>query len=120
MKLTDALPPWVRWVVLAAVFAAGFWTRGSIEARQEVRELKAEVRQGHKADESVAEKLHTENKGDAQRATLNRRQEEAARHDPTYREYLDHPLPDAAVQFLRDAERIPYGPHGADSGPKDR
>jgi hypothetical protein len=111
-------PPWARVTIMVAIFFAGWWTRASIEARHEVGQLKVVIRQAAKADESVAEKLHTEAKGDAQRAALNHANDEAARHDPTYREYLDRPLPDRAVQFLRDAERIPYGPDGADSGPE--
>lgn len=118
MILSTPIPPWARWALLAVVFYAGFWTRGSLEARQEVHALKAEVRQDHKADESVAEKLHTEAKGDAKRTALNHQHEEAARHDPSYREYLDRPLPGPAVQFLRDAESIDYGPHGAYARPE--
>jgi len=114
--LTATAPPWLRVVIALALFGAGFWTRGSIEARQELHEAKQEVRLGNEVDQTLAEKLRTEAEADAKLETVSRKHQEVARHDPSYREYLDSPLPPAAVQFLRDAESIPYGPDGTDPG----
>lgn len=114
--LTATAPPWLRIAVLLVMFGAGYWTRGSIQARHDLHVVKAEVVQANRVDTAVAGKLHDEAKGDAARSTLNFKHDEAARHDPTYREYLDRPLPADALQFLRDAERISYGPDGKDAG----
>jgi hypothetical protein len=113
-------PPWARVALMLALFFAGYWTRGSIEARQELREAKQEIKAGNKVDEAVAEKLETEAKGDAQRAALNHKDDERARHDPSYREYREQPLPDAALEFLRNAEGVDYGPDGRNAGPHRR
>jgi hypothetical protein len=108
-------PSWARIAIALLLFAAGYWTRGSIEARKEVHELKQQVKQDVRADETVAEKLRSEARADAQLDTAKHKNQEAAKRDPSYRQYLDTELPAQSRSFLRDAESIDPSADGAKS-----
>lgn len=114
------LPPWARILVALALFGAGFWTRGSIEARKEVHELKHQVSQADAVDASVADKLRNEARADAELGAATRKNKDAAKHDPTYNEYLDSPLPKQSLEFLRDVESIDPSADGADTRVRSR
>jgi hypothetical protein len=111
--MSMAMPSWLRVAVALALFGSGYWVRGSIEARQEVHELKAVVKQDAKADETVAEKLRSDARADAELDTAQHKNREAAKRDPTYRDYLESELPAQSRSFLRDAESIDPSADGA-------
>ncbi|HEY9471105.1 MAG TPA: hypothetical protein VIQ76_15980 [Propionibacteriaceae bacterium] len=111
--LNFVFPPWARVALMLLVFGAGYWTRGSIEARKEVHELKYQVKQADKVDETVADKLRNEARADAQLSAAQRKNQDAAKHDPSYNDYLDSPLPKQSLEFLRDAEAVDPSPDGA-------
>ena len=113
---TTAMPSWLRVAVALALFAFGFWTRGSFEARKELHEAKQQIRQDARADESLAEKLRNEARADAELDTATHKKQQAAKHDPSYREYLDTELPAQSRDFLRDAESIDPSADGAEPG----
>jgi hypothetical protein len=113
--LTATMPSWLRIAVALALFAAGYWTRGSIAAREELHEAKQQIKQDVRADESIADKLRNEARADAELGTAQHKNREAAKRDPSYREYLDAELPAQSRSFLRDAESIDPGTDGAKS-----
>ena len=113
---TTAMPSWLRIALALALFGAGYWTRGSIEARQELHEAKQQIVQDGKADESIADKLRNEARADAELGTATHKKQQAAKNDPSYREYLDAELPAQSRDFLRDAESIDPSADGAEPG----
>lgn len=124
MKLSDitsfVFPPWARVAIMVGLYLcgaySGWWIKSSIDARHELKAAKAEIRGQDEVDKSTAEKLRSEAKADAQRGLAIHRDQENARKDPTYRQYRDTPLPPAALQLLRDAGQVDYGPDRAKPG----
>jgi hypothetical protein len=106
-------PSWARIAIALALFAAGYWTRGSIEAREQLHEAKQQIKQDQRADETISEKLRNEARADAELGTIQRKKIEAAKRDPSYREYLDSELPAQSREFLRAAESIDPSADGA-------
>lgn len=121
MTVTTKLLIWI--LAGLCVFAAGNWVRGAIQAKRDLTELKdAAATQGNTAagyDKTVTEKLQDDARIDAGVAANENQRRELKSHDPSYREYLDRPLPESSRRLYRDAAARLAAEHpGADGAVK--
>jgi len=78
--------------------------------------LKAAVQQSEDLDQAVTQKLRHDAAIDAGVRRVLTKSRELETHDPTYRDYLDRPLPAATLRLYHDAAAEIDGVDGADAG----
>ncbi len=107
MALT--IKQWLYLGAAAALLLGGWWFRDLLQDKKDFSNVKSDFKtlqaQGEKYDKALVDKLAEDAKTDAGVNKALDNNQEAARRAPTYRSYLDRPLPESALQLYRDAAK---------------
>jgi hypothetical protein len=96
--------------LVLALLAGGWYFRDLVQTKKDFKNVQSQVTTLQDQDKAVAEKLRTEAIADAQRGRAINRRDEAARHDQSYQDYLDSPIPEQSLRLYRDAAKVCYAP----------
>jgi hypothetical protein len=98
---------WGITILAVILLLIGWSTRSRVAAWWEFRNVKGQVttlqNQGKKYDGLVTDNMRDQAAIDAGVSRAQTKNQEAARNAPSYRAYLDRPLPDASLQLYRNA-----------------
>lgn len=109
---------WLLLALAAALVIAGWHYRSLLDDRADLKVAKGAIAQqdadATATDQAVADKLKTDGAIDRGVNRAMSRNQETARHEPSYREYLDRPLPADALRLYRDAAEAVAEAQGTD------
>lgn len=109
---------WLYLGVIIALLGAGWYFRDVWQDHKDVAGIKDQVQEseqnGEALDAAVADKIETEAAVDTGVSRVLDRNQETARHVPSYREYRDRPLPAESLRLYRDAAKAVEAGLGAD------
>lgn len=116
--MTLTLRQWLTIALVCVLLFAGWYLRGSLQTKADFRQVKARVLQGDQVatavDQALTDKIKTEGAIDRGTSQALAKNQETARHAPSYRDYLDRPLPAESLRLYRDAAKAVAEAHGAD------